>query len=57
MSFKCLQIYVKYNIDDDTKNKAEANRLAEANGSSDMIPDEINAEITAAGKERKRVND
>ena len=22
MSFKCLQIYVKYNIDDDTKNKA-----------------------------------
>ena len=57
MSFKCLQIYVKYNIDDDTKNKAEANRLAEANGSSDMTPDEINAEITAAGKERKRVND
>ena len=35
----------------------EANRLAEANGASDMTLEEINAEITAARKERKRVND
>ena len=35
----------------------EANRIAEEKGISDMSLDEINAEITASRKERKRVTD
>ena len=34
----------------------EANRIADTNGTSDMTLDEINAEITASRKERKRVD-
>ena len=35
----------------------EANRIAEENGTADMTLEEINAEIAASRRERKRGND